>query len=74
MNAEENFVDFKCPYCREVVTFVMGGIGHLQECPNCGESLVVPTEEQEFANPIPVPIGTPRLVLRRPRQSALPSG
>jgi RimJ/RimL family protein N-acetyltransferase len=65
MNDDQNFVDFKCPYCRDVVTFVMGGMSRLQECPNCAESLVVPTEEQEFANPIPVPIKTPRLLLRR---------
>ena len=65
MSDEPQFLDFKCPYCRDTVSFTQELAGAAQECPNCFESLVVPHELQEFANPVPVPIRTPRLLLRR---------
>lgn len=58
-------MDFKCPYCRETVSFMEDVAGTAQECPNCLESVVIPTEAKEFADPVPVPIHTPRLILRR---------
>jgi RimJ/RimL family protein N-acetyltransferase len=65
VNDEPQFVDFKCPYCREIVSFPEDVGGTAKECPNCLESLIVPTEPKEFANAVPVPIHTPRLILRR---------
>src|SRR5688572_20220290 len=65
MSDEPQFRDYKCPYCRETVSFTDELSGTAQECPNCFEALVVPKEAQEFANPVPVPIRTPRLLLRR---------
>jgi [ribosomal protein S5]-alanine N-acetyltransferase len=37
----------------------------LEKCPNCTEDLVVPRDGSEVAGKIPLPITTPRLVLRR---------
>lgn len=37
----------------------------LEECPDCLESLVVPREGGQLAHKVPVPITTPRLMLRR---------
>ena len=65
MITEENFVDFKCPYCQEMVSFPQESAGFVQACPTCTESLIVPDDGSEVGQPIPLPIKTPRLVLRR---------
>jgi aminoglycoside 6'-N-acetyltransferase len=39
-----------------------------QDCPNCSETLVVPREGAAMAGPLPVPMETERLVLRRFRR------
>ena len=65
MITEENFLDFKCPYCGEPVSFPENAIGSAQECPNCMESLIVPEAGGETGETIPIPITTPRLILRR---------
>src|SRR5260221_7830264 len=65
MATDENFIDCKCPYCGEAVSFGDDVAGHAAECPNCTESLIVPRETSEFAGKIPLPIVTPRLILRR---------
>jgi RimJ/RimL family protein N-acetyltransferase len=64
MITEESFIDFKCPCCKDSVSFPQETAGHLRECPICQESLVVPAAGQPAARP-PIPIATPRLVLRR---------
>ena len=65
MITEENFIDFKCPYCDEPVSFPKESAGFVQACPNCTQSLIVPDDDSEVGREIPLPITTPRLVLRR---------
>lgn len=65
MITEESFVDFKCPHCNEPVSFPQESAGFVQACPNCTESFIVPEDGSEVGKQIPLPIKTPRLVLRR---------
>jgi RimJ/RimL family protein N-acetyltransferase len=65
MITEENFLDFKCPYCGGAVSFPESAAGFAHECPNCMESLIVPGAGNEAGKKIPVPITTSRLILRR---------
>jgi RimJ/RimL family protein N-acetyltransferase len=65
MITEENFLDFKCPYCGEPVSFPEDAVGTAQDCPTCMESLIVPKAGSEMAEKPPIPIITSRLVLRR---------
>jgi ribosomal-protein-alanine N-acetyltransferase len=62
---EENFIEFKCPYCAESVAFAGDFAGRAEECPHCAESLVIPSPGAEFGIKFPIPITTPTLVLRR---------
>jgi [ribosomal protein S5]-alanine N-acetyltransferase len=65
MITEESFVDFKCPYCGELVSFPQESAGFALACPNCTESLIVPDDGSEVGKQIPLPIKTSRLILRR---------
>jgi RimJ/RimL family protein N-acetyltransferase len=65
MITEESFIDFKCPSCGNPVSFPQENAGFVQACPSCFESLIVPDDGSETGHPIPLPIATPRLVLRR---------
>jgi len=65
MMTEESFVDFKCPYCGEAIAFLRDCVRLAQACPNCTESVIVPDDGSEFGRKLPIPISTPRLVLRR---------
>jgi RimJ/RimL family protein N-acetyltransferase len=65
MSDEDNFIDCKCPYCGETATFRDDVAGLAQECPNCLESLLVPAASSALAGKIPLPVSTPRLMLRR---------
>ena len=65
MITEESFIDFKCPYCGDPVSFPQESAGFVQACPNCFESLIVPDDGSEVGRQIPLPITTPKLVLRR---------
>jgi Mlc titration factor MtfA (ptsG expression regulator)/RimJ/RimL family protein N-acetyltransferase len=62
---ESGFVDFRCPYCGNTVSFPGPEAGTLKQCPNCLESLIVPDRAGQPAERIPFPIRTDRLVLRR---------
>ena len=62
---DQEFIDFKCPYCTEAVSFPADTPGKIQECPACAETLILPQTSSEFGHKIPLPITTPRLVLRR---------
>lgn len=62
---EENFLDFKCPYCGELNSFPQDCTGFVRECVNCMESLIVPESGSQVGKKIPLPITTSRLVLRR---------
>ncbi len=65
MITEENFIDFKCPYCGEPVSFPAESAGFAQACPSCTQSLIVPEDGSEVGRQIPLPITTARLVIRR---------
>ncbi len=62
---EDSFLAFKCPSCGNPVSFPQDTAGHVQECPNCTESVIVPDDGSEAGRPLPFPLATPRLVLRR---------
>src|SRR6185295_18359236 len=47
------------------VSFPDDFAGRVEKCPNCAADLVVPADGSEIAGRIPIPITTPRLVLRR---------
>ena len=65
MITEESFIDFKCPYCGEPVSFPQESAGFAQACPTCTESLIVPDDGSEVGWQIPLPITTARLAIRR---------
>ena len=65
MISEESFVDFKCPYCGDTVSFPGDRAGFVESCPSCFENLIVPVDASGAGRRIPLPITTPRLVLRR---------
>jgi len=65
MMTEEQFVDFKCPHCADVVTFPLDSAGRAQECPGCSESVIVPKDGSGIGGKLPIPITTRQLVLRR---------
>ncbi len=65
MITEENFIDFKCPYCEETISFPQADAGFARGCPSCTESVIVPDDGSETGRRLPLPIDTPRLALRR---------
>lgn len=65
MITEENFIDFKCPYCQDTVSFPQVDAGFARACPNCTETLIVPEDGSEAGGVLPLPIETARLRLRR---------
>jgi RimJ/RimL family protein N-acetyltransferase/predicted RNA-binding Zn-ribbon protein involved in translation (DUF1610 family) len=65
MPAEESFFDFNCPYCGDLNSFPGASAHTLQECASCGESIIVPEAGAELGGKLPLPFGTPRLLLRR---------
>jgi ribosomal-protein-alanine N-acetyltransferase len=65
MEKEAPLTEFKCPYCEDMVAFEEDAIGHMQECPHCGETLVVPVAGAEVGLKLPMPIRTSRLLIRR---------
>jgi len=62
---EESFFDFKCPYCGEVNSFPATSAHTLQECASCAASIIVPEAGAETGGKLPLPMSTPRLLLRR---------
>ena len=62
---EEDFIDFKCPHCGTDVSFLGQLGGTAQGCPQCMESVIVPEHSAEAGKPLPTPLTTPRLLLRR---------
>jgi len=64
-DAESDFVDFKCPYCKNPISFPKADAGTLKQCPTCLDSMIVPPSSGSSAERIPFPIRTERLVLRR---------
>jgi RimJ/RimL family protein N-acetyltransferase len=62
---EENFIDFKCPFCKAMASYPESDAGFVRACPNCMEDLLVPSDGNGTGLTIPLPVTTPRLRLRR---------
>ena len=60
-----DFIDFKCPYCQNPISFPKQDAGTLKQCPNCLESMIVPDRTDAPAQRLPFPIQAERLVIRR---------
>jgi RimJ/RimL family protein N-acetyltransferase len=65
MITEDNFLDFACPHCKGTVSFPTDLSGSVQECPSCGQTLIVPGDERSEGNRLPLPIDLPQVQLRR---------
>ena len=63
--SEPQFIDCSCPHCQAEMSFVEDLAGTVQDCPDCFQNVVVPSDGSEQAGKLPLPITTPRLVLRR---------
>jgi ribosomal-protein-alanine N-acetyltransferase len=63
--SDDSFFDFKCPYCGEVNSFPTTAAHTLQDCASCMESVVVPAVGVQIGGKLPLPITTPRLLLRK---------
>jgi RimJ/RimL family protein N-acetyltransferase len=68
----DEFIDFRCPYCEASLSFPETRFGTAQECPHCSEIVVVPPIGSEKGGKLPLPIKTPRLNLRPLRTEDLP--
>ncbi len=64
---EESFIDFKCPECGELASFPQDHAGRAEECPSCSACVIVPKDGSAVGRKLPLPLTTPRLVLRRLR-------
>ncbi len=62
---EQSFVDFKCPHCGEAVSFPQPDAGRPRACPNCMDTFIVPKDGSPVGHKLPLPLDTPRLMLRR---------
>lgn len=65
MLSEESFVDFKCPYCGDAISFPKDCAGQVQACPTCVEDVIVPKDDGQMGRKLPLPLTLPTLVLRR---------
>jgi len=65
MISEESFIDFKCPHCGETVSFPKTDAGQARACANCMDDLIVPEAQGQDGRKIPLPVTSPRLILRR---------
>ena len=52
-------------FLRAAISFLEDFVGMVQDCPNCLQNVVVPRDATGAAGKLPLPITTPRLVLRR---------
>jgi len=62
---DEDFISFQCPHCGGSVDYLKEFAGTVQGCPGCGGNVVVPEADGQPGKPLPLPIQTPRLLLRR---------
>ena len=62
---ELSFIDFKCPHCGDMASFLEEFAGTAQSCPTCSDTVIVPKDGAAVGRAVPLPLTTPRLVLRR---------
>jgi RimJ/RimL family protein N-acetyltransferase len=63
--SEETYISFACPKCGNSVEYLDQYAGSAQPCPYCGEDIIVPRSGDQEGFVLPLPIETPRLLLRR---------
>lgn len=63
--AQEDFLDFKCPYCGSLNSFPTSAAGFPRECVNCLDAFLVPSDGEETARKVPLPIETEKIRMRR---------
>ncbi len=62
---EENYITFACPKCGNSVEYLEDYAGTAQPCPYCGEDIIVANAGETEGQSLPLPLSTPRLILRR---------
>jgi RimJ/RimL family protein N-acetyltransferase len=62
---EENYVTFACPKCGNSVEYLEEYVGTAQPCPYCGEDVIVANAGATEGHSLPLPLSTPRLIVRR---------
>ena len=62
---EDIFIECKCPGCGGTIAFPENRARLLEECPVCMGPLIVPDDDSGEGKPVPLPIDTSRLTLRR---------
>jgi len=65
METDDAYIGFGCPFCGTDVDFQAQYGGTVQTCPNCGETVVVPTEDRAAGKALPLPLESASLQLRR---------
>jgi len=50
---------FKCPHCEQELEVDAGGAGTTLQCPNCSNTITVPSQESGDQNPAPPPAPAP---------------
>ena len=63
--AEEGFIDFKCPYCGNAISYPDKSRRKLEECLYCSEMIIVPEVSGGVGGKLAIPFKTSRLQLRR---------
>jgi RimJ/RimL family protein N-acetyltransferase len=69
---EQTYITFPCPKCGNSVEYLEDYAGSAQPCPFCGEDVIVPRSGDQEGSALPLPIETPRLVLRKLQAEDLP--
>lgn len=62
---EQTYITFSCPKCGNSVEYMEEYAGSAQPCPFCGEDVIVPRGGDQTSSALPLPIETPRLLVRR---------
>lgn len=63
--SEEDFIDFKCPYCGEMNSFPASDKRVVRECVNCLNAMMMPEPGGTTARKLPLPFETPNIRLRQ---------
>lgn len=63
--SEETYISFACPKCGNSVEYLEQYAGTAQVCPYCSDDIIVPSGDGQEASALPLPIETPRLLLRK---------
>jgi RimJ/RimL family protein N-acetyltransferase len=69
---EENYITFACPKCGNSVEYLEDYAGTAQPCPYCGEDIIVANADGTEGQSLPLPLSTPRLILRKLTPEDLP--